>query len=118
MIHLLEINMEYRKGILFVRLSGKLTKNTIKKFQEEVTNRVEKNGIYSIVFNLEELKEIDLKGIHGLFYHYELSRQKKGKICICGIHNNQVGHFIKKSRLLGYFTWIDNELKAFQYVKI
>ncbi len=118
MIHLLEINMEYRKGILFVRLSGELNKNTIKQFQEDVTERVEKNGIRSIVFNLKELNSIDLKGVHALFYHYEISKKKKGKICICGIQNNQVGHLIKKSRLLGYLTFIDNELKAFQCVKI
>ena len=110
--------MEYRKGILFVRLKGELTKDTNLKFQKEVTKRIEKNGIRSVVFNLEELKTIDLKGIHSLFYHYELSKKQKGEVCICGIHNDEVGKRIKNSRLLSYFTLIDNELKAFQFVKI
>ena len=42
---MLSVGTEFRKGILFVRLKGELTKDTIDKLNKKVTNIVKENGI-------------------------------------------------------------------------
>ncbi len=110
--------MEFRKGILFVRLKGNLTKDTVFHLEEEVTKRIQKNGIRNVVFNVERLEEIDLKGVHALFYNYEICHKQKGRILLCGLHDNLVSKKIKSSRLLGYMTPLENELGAFHLIQI
>ena len=110
--------MEYRKGILFVRLNGQLDKKTIFKFNKQVISKIEKSGIYNLVLNIENLKEIDLKGINALYYSYELCNLNHGNIFICGTKENDVLKRIKSNRLFNYFKLISNELKAFESVEI
>lgn len=109
---MLDINMEFRKGILFVRLDGELTKNTVERIDREVIERIKKSGINNVVYNLENLKEIDLKGVHALLYTYEINKNNKGRTLVCGINDN-VKKIIKNSRMLNYVNEIGNELKAF-----
>ena len=52
---LLDINLEFCKGILFIRLKGVLNKNTVNKLKDEVNNLVKENGIRNLVFNISEL---------------------------------------------------------------
>ena len=66
MISLLDIDIEFFKGILFIRLNGVLNKNTVAKFKEEVNNLVEENGIRNTVFNVSGLDSIDCYGINTL----------------------------------------------------
>ena len=75
-IILLNIDMEFKKGILFVRLKGVLNKKTIGKLHDEVTILVKDNGIRNIVFNISELISIDYYGINALLCNYELVKQK------------------------------------------
>ena len=63
-ISLLDINIEFFKGILFIRLNGVLNKNTVSKLKEEVNNLVEENGIRNTVFNVSGLDSIDCYGIN------------------------------------------------------
>ena len=99
--------MEFRKGILFIRLTGKLDKNTISKLNSEVTELVKDNGIKNIVFNIDGLTSIDLKGINSLLYNYELSKMNDGKTLLCGIIN---------SRLLNYMYEVSDELSAIKVI--
>lgn len=115
---MLDINMEFRKGVLFVRLCGELTKDTVSYLNKEVTERIRLNGIRNVVFNVEELDYIDLKGVHSLFYNYEICHKQKGKTLLCGLHDNLVSKRIKNSRLLSYMTPLESELNAFGLMKI
>ncbi len=115
---MLDINMEFRKGILFVRLSGELTKNTVNQLNEEVTKRIEKSGINNVVFNIEELNVIDIKGIHALFYNYEVCHKGHGKTLLCGLNNTLVKHRIEHSRLLKYMLEASDELSAFTMIDL
>lgn len=115
---MLDINIEFRKGILFVRLSGELNKNTVGKLDEEVTSLIKDNGIRNIVFNIVELKSIDIKGINALLYNYEIIKNNKGKGCVCGINNTLVSHRIKNSRLLQYMYETSDELGAFNIINL
>ena len=115
---MLEINMEYRKGILFVRMSGELTKDTVFYLNEEVTKRIEENGISNVVFNVEDLTTIDIKGIHALFYNYEICHKNHGKTLLCGMNNHLVKHRIQNSRLLKYMYETSDELAALHIMNL
>jgi len=109
---MLDINMEFRKGILFVRLDGELTKNTVGYMDKEVITRIKKSGINNVVYNLENLRELDMKGIHSLLYTYEINKNNNGRTLVCGINDN-VKRIIKNSRMLNYVNEIGSEIKAF-----
>ncbi|MCM1370996.1 MAG: STAS domain-containing protein [Clostridium sp.] len=114
---MLDIQVEFRKGILFIRLSGILNKTTVPKLNEEVTDMIKDNGIRNVVFNMSEVTNIDIKGINALFFNYELCNQNKGKILLCGI-NSLVREKIINSRLLKYMGEIQDELSALECIGI
>lgn len=115
---MLDINMEFRKGILFIRLCGELTKDTVEKLNKEVTELLKKAGIRNVVFNIEHLISIDMKGINMLFYNYELCKNNKGKSMLCGIENTAIKQKIVNSRLLKYMCETSDELSAFHMFEV
>ncbi len=117
-ICLLDIDIEFTKGILFIRLSGVLDKRTINKFKEEVNNLIMENGIRNIVFNISSLQSIDCYGINTLLNNYELCRNNNGKSLVCGLCNNLVKHRINNSRLLNYMYETSDELSAINIINL
>ena len=115
---MLEVETEFRRGIFFIRLRGTLNKNTVDILNDKVTNLIEKNGFKNIVFNIEDLTYIDIKGISTLFYNYELLRNNHGHLMLCGITNEQIRKKLKNSRLLNYANEISDELTALQLVNL
>ena len=108
---MLNVGTEFRKGILFVRLRGELTKDTIGKLNKRVTKIVKDNGIRNIVFNFSNLKSIDIKGINAIFYNYELCKNNQGRSLMCG-NNDNIRKKLKRSRLINYIYEIPDELSA------
>ncbi|MBE6138301.1 MAG: STAS domain-containing protein [Firmicutes bacterium] len=115
---MLNIGYEFRKGILFIRLSGVLTKNTVDKLQNEVTDMIKDNGIRNVVFNISDLNVIDIKGINSLLYNYELCKNNQGQSLLCGLKNSLVRHRIENSRLLKYMNETSDELSAFNIINL
>lgn len=115
---MLETILEFRKGVLFVRLKGSLIKSTINLMEEEVTQKIIKSGIRNVVFNVEDLLSIDLKGINFLLYNYEICNKNNGKSLLCGLKDNTVRDKIIHSRLLKYIKETDNELSAFNIMNV
>ena len=115
---MLDINFEFRKGVLFIRLGGILDMNTVHKLKTAVTEMIRDNGIRNVVFNLSNLKSIDMKGINNLLYNYELCRNNKGRTLICGIDNPMVRHRINNTRLLKYMVETSNELSALNIINL
>ncbi len=115
---MLEIGLEFRKGILFVRLSGELSKHTTHILQSEVTEMILQNGIQNVVFNMEQLKSIDMKGMSSLLYHYEICKNRKGNCYICNISNEWIYLKLKKNRILNYIHEMDSELTVLQAVTV
>lgn len=107
--------LEIRKGILFIRLEGKFNSSTYREFNY-VTSLIEQNGMNKVVINLENIKQIDIKGINILLYIYELCSLRKGKSLICGI-NEEIYPTIKKSRLLKYMKQTKDELESFKLME-
>jgi anti-anti-sigma factor len=114
---MLDVNFEFRRGILFIRLCGELTKNTIKDFDLLVTKLISDNGIRNVVFNVSELIRIDLKGISRLFYNYELCKNNKGLSLLCCIDNINIHEKIEGTRLFQYMADLSNELSAFNFIE-
>lgn len=114
---MLKIIMEFRKGVLFVRLKGDLIKNTTLRFERNVTSKIKKSRISRIVFNIQELKSIDIKGINCLFYIYELAYKEGGQVFICN-ENEETLKIFKKMKVLKYIQHINSELDVFDLVKI
>ena len=83
---MLNINLEFHKGILFTRLDGILDKNTVDKLEDEVTNLIKENGIRNTVFNISNLNFIDYDGINGLLNNYEICKLNNGKSLVCGLN--------------------------------
>ncbi len=115
---MLETVLEFRKGILFVRLNGELSKQTVSVLQSEVTDMILQNGIQNVVFNMEQLKDIDMKGMSYLLYHYEICNNRKGSCYICNITNAGVYMKLKKNRILNYLHEMDNELTILQAITV
>lgn len=112
---MLETILEYRKGILFVRLIGELTKVTSNEYEKDVLNVIKDNGINNIVLNFKDLTKIDYKGISSIYYLYEIT--KKGNILLCGI-NGELDSKLKKNRIFNYISKIDSEMDAFKLMKV
>ena len=104
--------LEFRKGILFVRINGVITKDTSSIYSEDVNEVIKINGIKKVVLNLKKVKEIDLKGINLLFYTYELTKNNKGSLYFTNINN--IKEKLDKSHLLKYVDVLENELVSFE----
>ena len=110
---MLDINMEFRKGILFVRLKGVLDIYTLESFKEEVSNLIRKNGIKYLVMNLNNLEYIDDLGINQLIRDYRQIASINGKVVVCGIEEK---NYPKK--LLKDTYKSNNELSALNILNI
>lgn len=114
----MKITSEFRKGILFIRLKGKFLAKDSEKFKKQVIHKIEKFGIRSVVFNIDELTEIDLKGVHNLFYVYEICNKNKGQVLLCELYESPVFERMRKNRIFKYVHLIKNELEAFDVIKL
>lgn len=112
---MLDISLEYRRGILFVRLIGSFDKKNQHIFKTRVLNMIEENGIKNIVLNFKYLDNIDFKGISLIYYLYEHCRN--GQIYICNIGDN-INQKLRKNRVFNYIGRISSEFEAFNLMKV
>ncbi len=115
---MLEINTEFRKGILFTRLSGILSDDTNDKFQKFLETMIGRDNIKYIVFNIKDLKYIDLDGIKTLLNYNQILNNKGGKAVICGIENELTKIRIYNSHMLNYMFEASDELGAINYLSL
>jgi stage II sporulation protein AA (anti-sigma F factor antagonist) len=107
---MLEIDIDSKLGILFVRLFGQLTKNTRKKLNEEVFKLINKVGIKNVVFNVQNLTKIDDSGFKTLIKCYKTCKINKGNSIICLNENQSI---IKK---LAHYNLVTDELTAVKLI--
>ena len=96
---MLKTNMEFRKGILFIRVKGDLNKNTIKGI-------IDKDFKY-IVLNIDNMYSIDSYSIDYLNKLYKKIDSTSGKMIICDKFNIS-------RKLLNNIPKIDTEYDAFK----
>lgn len=109
---MLKVDMEFKKGIFFVRLEGSLNKTTTEKFSNEVFPVILKYGLKYIVVNLDKVNIIDEKGIETLMELNEIVSKWKGKTTLCSLTNKKVKTIIKESMYNTLFYETNNELTA------
>jgi len=115
---MLSVNMEFRKGILFVRLDGSLNKDNSNQLQNNLFELVKNNAIKYIVLNVEGLSSIDKIGIKSIRKNYEEIAKNKGKFVICGMNHEDVKKSIKNSNLYRHLYETSDELGAFNLIHI
>ena len=83
---MLDVNIEFIKGVLFVKLSGKINRQSEKNIKSNVISIIKEGGIKYLVFNI---KELDVEEELELFNECNrLIKLNKGKMIICNKENN------------------------------
>ena len=96
---MLKTNMEFSKGILFIRLKGDLNKNTIKGIIDR--------DFKCIVLNIDNMYSIDSYSIEYINKLYKIINNTNGKMVICDKFNIS-------RKLLKDIPKIDKEYDAFK----
>lgn len=115
---MLKIDMEFKKGILFVRLEGSLNKCNIEKFNNEVIPVVLKHGLKYVVVNLDKLNAIDTKGIESLMELNQIVTEFDGKTTLCSLSSSNVKSCLRESEYNNLFYETSNELTALGVMKL
>lgn len=100
--------MEFRKGILFVRLYGILDNNTINTFTKEVKEVIISSGILYVVLNVNELNDISKDGIKEIKKLRKIINKSGGKFFLFGGEIKELKSLVN----------LENELKVFEKVVI
>lgn len=114
---MLNIDLEYKRGILFLRLDGVLNKTTSFILEDAIKKIISKAGIKYLLINFEKLYQIDKYGISIIINSYNKYLKTSGKLMICG-YNDNIKINIEKSNLLNYAFNVTDEFSAFKLVNI
>lgn len=91
---MLKTEFEFYRGILFIRLKGVLTKYSL------INNNIDKIIDYIdfkyVVFNIDNINQIDAYGINYLINHNNSLNKHNGKVLICQNNNLFKSKFISK----------------------
>lgn len=107
MVIILKINMEYKNGVLFVRLIGSLNKLTANKLVDTLIPIIMSHGIKNLVYNFNELDSIDEFGNKSLLMGYNAILNNNGRVLV-----------VDNKFKLEYFKEVNNELSALNILKI
>ena len=105
---MLKVLMEYRRGVLFVRLYGLFNDTTLDTFNNDVKEVVIKAGIKYVVLNINGVDEISSNAIK------EIKRLRKT------INSNDGDFFLISGEIkeLRRLVKLENELNVFERVVI
>ena len=111
---MLNMDMEFKKGIFIVRLKGILNKNTYKTIKDELSNMIQNNGIKYLMINLKDLKYIDSSGVSIILDNYKYIEENKGKMVVCGINRL----FDYNSNITDNLYQVQEEVAAFNLINL
>lgn len=104
---MLDINIEFTRGILFVRLKGFLDNSNIENVENKVTEIIKDGGIRFLVFNIQNLKVIN--GFDMFKKCNDLVKINDGRMLLCGVEEDSA---------LSHFSHVDNELLALKTISV
>ena len=111
---MLEINLEFIRGMLFVRLKGILDNNNYAKLSDCFNDMINDKGMKYFIVNLEELTYIDSRGLQAITDGYCDVLKHNGKLIICGCEDK----LYQEKNLLNQIEHTSNELNAFKLINI
>ena len=82
---MLKMDLEYEKGILFIRLNGILNRKGSYKINNYIIPVIKKHQLKRIILNLENLKDIDESGVCAILNTKCTAKNNKGNIYLCGV---------------------------------
>ena len=100
--------MEFRKGILFVRLYGKLDDTTLDIFENDVKEVIIQSGIRYVVLNTYNLESISNEGIKQIKRLRRILKKTDGEFFLFGGEIKELKSLVN----------LENELKVFERVVI
>ncbi len=100
--------MEFRKGILFVRLFGKLDETTKDTFDTEVKEVIIQSGIRYVVLNVCNLQSVSSEGIKEIKHLRRILKKTDGEFFLFGGEIKELKSLVN----------LENELKVFERVVI
>lgn len=103
----MSIRTEYRKGVLFVRLIGRIDDDG---YLNDINNLIDNFGINYIVLNLDNLNYVSLENIDHIIKYNKKILKKKKHLLICD--SNQRRNRIFKNIIPN----INSELEAFSLI--
>ena len=107
---MLEINIEFIKGVLVVRLEGKLNNVSVKSVRDSLISIIKNGGIKYLMFNLTDS---NLEERIDMFDECnKLIKKNKGKMYICGFKHNM------ESLITNNYYTVDNELSILNKIKL
>lgn len=115
---MVDIDMEFRKGILFVRLYGDFSANNCYLLDDKLEPLIAGDNVRFIAFNVSGLEMIDLEGIDTIIKYNQALSKIEGKILICGIDNDSIRKKIHSSKALSYMFETSDELGAINYINL
>ncbi len=105
---MLKVLMEFRKGILFVRLYGTLNDDTLNKFKTDVKEVIINSGIKYVVINVENLYSISKSGVKEIKLLKKVLKKTNGQFFLFGGEIKELKELVN----------LENELKVFERVVI
>lgn len=81
----LNIELEVKKEVLCIRLSGELDHHTADELRNRTMDAIENEGIRHIVLNLEQLSFMDSSGLGVILGRYKQIKQLDGEMVVCAI---------------------------------
>ena len=78
-MRIIKFNLEFRKGILFVRIENTINKRDFDINKESLDNIIKKIGIKYIVLNFNEIKQSDYFNIKFIINNYNLIKKNHGR---------------------------------------
>ena len=100
--------MEFRKGILFVRLYGLLNNTTLDTFDKEVKEVIVESGIRYVVLNTYNLESVSSDGVKAIKRLKRILKKVGGEFFLFGGEVKELKSLVN----------LENELKVFERVVI
>ncbi|WP_379966670.1 anti-sigma F factor antagonist [Ectobacillus sp. sgz5001026] len=79
------INMEVKRDVLCIRLSGELDHHTAEELRSRVMDTLEINQAHHIILNLEHLTFMDSSGLGVILGRYKHVKSLGGEMVVCAI---------------------------------
>lgn len=107
--YLIDTDIEFRKGVLFIRINNTLKEKEYLASSNEIKELVSQIGIKYLVINFnEESVDNDFK-LKLIINNYEYLKKISGKLLLCGNIDISLCNNL-------YIDKIDNELEAFKII--
>ena len=114
---MLDINMEFVRGMLFIRLDGVLDSNTYTKLTDCLYSMIYEKEVKYFVLNLENLSSADSEGLKSIIDSYFDITLHDGKLVICG-YNYNLKNNIEIENIFNQIEHTNNELTALKTINL